>query len=841
MTEGSSRSHLAATVLVAVVLGAALWFHLGFEHDAGSHRIAISTPPTGEAAEDRPSFSLHIGHGLVAGPDQFTAARYVWFDADPFEWPDSGTFVGPSSGGTAVYAGPIASPTHVQWTGGSADSWFDLEIDDGPPVRVEMPAGEAGLRPIPVDLALPRASWLLLGVFIIWMLLPARAIVDAIERRRDQSMGLTGPVAMAVAGTLVVIIGFPLDEARTTELSIEVTPIGPSPLGSQGAETWIRIVGPDGENPSTSQLSHPDWVPRGPFVVGNPDAAPLRATISAGPDDRIEFASIAFSGLTELRVNGEATTIDTFAGEASFAVGQFVSGRDALVRAIALIATFASTALALLYLALRVERSTDAPQRTTASPVLGRTVPYAALPALIWTTGLVVVWPGMMNPDSLSQWRQFSDGALTDWHPYLTTLLMATPQVIVDSPWLPILATVGAASLVLGALARLAADNGCPHRTVLVALVMASGSPALLLMGVVLWKDAIMGVALLASTLVVWRAIDDDGWLGRRANLALAVAAFSLIWLSRHNGWPVVLATIGTVALLHRQLRRQLGLVLIAVLAIVGMVRFPLASALDVEPNATGGIAFLQRVSLHVNAGTDLTQDEQAFLESIRPLDQPWPYNCASVQPTWAGPESIPLSSYAGLDGDLLRLAVRLGIRNPGAEFDHLVCSTRLLWQMDDQGSITYLIEHGATGPLHDTIRNLYDGAPVEAHPSRRLSNTTLSWLLGLPAPLHRPALYLLPFALSAVATSVRRRSTGPLLIACPALYQAGSIVPFALVQDTRFLFGAMMVSGFLTPLLATSSRGTGSTRALDWVTDDHKQNDAPTIVLNEQQEKVTI
>ena len=32
----------------------------------------------------------------------------------------------------------------------------------------------------------------------------------------------------------------------------------------------------------------------------------------------------------------------------------------------------------------------------------------------VWTSLVVVFWPGMMNPDSVGQWRQVENGDLQD-------------------------------------------------------------------------------------------------------------------------------------------------------------------------------------------------------------------------------------------------------------------------------------------------------------------------------------------------------------------------------------------------------------------------------------------
>ena len=796
------------TAVLAVVLGLGLWFHFGFEPDAGSHRIAVAVPELAEVGTG-PTIGFHLGLGETAGAGEV--------DASGFEW-DGDRLVVPSSGGTATYSGPVGPGAAIDWTAGTVDSTAVITVDGALVDQIELAAGTEGVEMLDFDVSLPRASMLLLLVTIAWTVLPARRLTRHLASA-GWNRHLVGPIIVALLAAIAFMLVLPVDRARTQVASVEIEAIGPSVQGSAGAEVWVRITDPGGGERPAARLSDPRWIDRSPFVVGVPDRPPLVGRYSVGPDDRLDFASISHSGLAKVTVNGSPRVVDTFDDPQPIEFGDHATGPERLLGGLALATTAiglgASILLARFEIGCWLGRGRLVPGGAGRDP--DQPPPWWLIPQMIWTTALIILWPGLMSPDSLAQWNQLRSGTLDNWHPYTTTILMGVSRSVVDSPWLPILATLTVASLTLGQLARLAVDRGCPGPVAVASLVAASGSPALLLLGVVLWKDVIMGVAVLATILTVWSMLDDPRWLiERRRRAALAVAALSLVWLTRHNGWPIVVATLASIAVTRPVLRRQCAALGLAVVAIAFLINGPTARLLDVGPNPTGGIAFMQRISAHVQAGTPLADDERQLLESLRPLDQPWPYDCASVQPTWAGADAIPLDAYRGRDRELLQLMVELSIRSPGVELAHLGCSSRLVWQLSDQDSQTFLIEHGGHEAFLDTIPTWYTTSPMEAPPSRRLASALVGGVLALPSPLHRPAIYLYALLAATIVATRRQGSLDPVLIAGPAFFQTLSIAPFVLVQDTRFLFGTMVAAAALVPLLATvgSSNGRGG---LSW------------------------
>ncbi len=269
---------------------------------------------------------------------------------------------------------------------------------------------------------------------------------------------------------------------------------------------------------------------------------------------------------------------------------------------------------------------------------------FAAFPMAVWTSLVVVFWPGMMNPDSVSQWRQVEDGNLQDWHPYPVNVAWGLLQKIVDLPALPILIVAGSVALLVGYVADRALRIGAPRWAAWTIVIGVAVFPITSILTVSLWKDIIMGVGVLALAVALWRSEQTDGrWLGeRRLRIAFTVAACLTIWLSRHNGWPIAILPLLAVLLLRPNARRGVASVLLITVAFAMFVRVPLKQMLDVGDSPVTTIALLQRVAAHVQAGTEIPLADQEFLDTLRPLDEDWPYECQTVQTTWAGPEAIP-------------------------------------------------------------------------------------------------------------------------------------------------------------------------------------------------------
>ncbi len=417
-----------------------------------------------------------------------------------------------------------------------------------------------------------------------------------------------------------------------------------------------------------------------------------------------------------------------------------------------------------------------------------------------------------MNPDMVVQWLELDRGNLDDWHPYLVAVAVGVLRHVVDSPALPVLLQIVGASLLVGRIAAWTVWRGRSPWIAAAFLVLLPVLPPTGLFTITLWKDTAFGLALVGLVLVAWRVVDTKGeWLRDWRNVVLSVLTVLGLSLTRHNGWPVALVTFGVLLLAYRGWWRRFAIVAGTSVVIALIVQLPLASILDVRANRTQSIIYVQHIANHVNRGTELDGSDRRLLRSIYPLDRTWPYSCFSIQPTWSGPGSIPLGRFTDKEAELRSLALRLALRNPGAELDHLACASELVWSPGDDGHVTYFLEWSNTAGHVDYIPRIDEETPTEQTASPRAINRIFDVVTDvLPIWAIRPALFLYVFLLAAAFAWWRRRSWGIVWIVIPVITQSMLLAVLTLVQDVRFQYGVMMTAVALVPALLTVAKRSG-------------------------------
>lgn len=431
------------------------------------------------------------------------------------------------------------------------------------------------------------------------------------------------------------------------------------------------------------------------------------------------------------------------------------------------------------------------------------------VPFLGWLALLLVFWPGLMNPDSLAQWFELDRDELSNWHPYTFAVVLGVLRRVIDTPALPILLQTVAAALLTGRIAAWTVWRGRSPWVAAGTLVLLPALPPTGLFTVTLWKDAPFGIALLGFTLVVWRIEDTKGrWLADRLNVVLAVITIITLWLTRHNGWPIVIGTVVVLVMARRELRRRVLVTVVAAMTIVLIVEIPVAQVLGVRANPVPSIIYVQHIAMHVNNATKLTVSDRRLLETVYPLDRRWPYACSSIQQTWSGPQAIPMGRYKDKASELRSIAVRLALRDPGAELRHVLCSSEIVWNPRDGKGVTYFLEWSEVAGHIDYIPGADGAGPMEDPGSTRATARIFDGVMHtLPVWVIRPAVYLYAF-LAAIAVAARRRCSWRVVsIAVPVVIQSVTLAALTLTQDVRFQYGVILTAVALVPALLTVSR----------------------------------
>ncbi|MEI8000306.1 MAG: hypothetical protein WCI50_03050 [Actinomycetes bacterium] len=815
---GRRRVVGAVALLLGALVGLGAWLQFGYERTPAPQRVTVTAAGPGVA------FVLERWPGDPAPASEFSGAGFT-VRAD-------GTQVSDRAGASTTYSGPVGSNALLRVERDPDGTPLTVRVGGREPFTTsvrgarldpegEVATGEVPLAPFGLPVRVPAAAWLLLawsvalGAGLGWT--AYRAVRVLIRRSGLRWTVVTSAVLVLGAIGVVAVLDLPAPPTVTTRISVLPTRSGPPPAVRLERAGYVPPASVADDLGGIGWTVHDGWVvSRG--VTRCCGAAWLG---TASPDDRLLLRATADGSGARIFVDGARQRVRTGpAGSVhSVRLGDLRGmGSNPGATLLVVLATVAFVTMllvgALALVVVVVARVRDGPAARTPHPSVGGVASWqltwrlASIPLVGWIGLLILFWPGPMNPDALSQWFQVSDHVLTDWHPYLLALWFAFTRQIVDAPWLPILLLAVAASLLVGRIGAWAVARGRSVRATAWSSLLLLVVPATAFQTVTLWKDSYYGVALLAFVLCLWRIEDTRGtWLASWRNVAVLVLVAAGTWLVRHNGFPVVVGGLAIVALALRHWWRRFVIVGAAVVVIVGFVQVPLAKVLDVGPNPVGDIVLVQHLAMHLHDGVALTSSERRFLDRIKPVDQPWPYDCSSIQPTWSGPDAVPIDRFQGKTAQLLRTLVDLAWRDKVAEVRHIVCSSKIVWQPWPGGTQTYFMEWYDNGGRVQYLPVWLQRSPMEDPPSAGLVEVVYRAFTHVPGVLVRPAVYLYLLMIAAGWAVRRRRSWAPVRIVAPVIIQSIVLVFVSLVQDVRFQYGVILVAVVFVPMLASVRR----------------------------------
>jgi hypothetical protein len=425
---------------------------------------------------------------------------------------------------------------------------------------------------------------------------------------------------------------------------------------------------------------------------------------------------------------------------------------------------------------------------------------YAIPMILVWAVYLLTFWPGFMSPDSLMQWGEVQSGQFSDAHPALHSMFIWLLSRLWNTPAMLVIFHILLLSLLTAwGLGELQKRGVSPVILWMGALLFAL-FPVNGLLVISVWKDITYACALFAIFLQFVKIYFSDGkWLKNNWNLAGFVLAGLTTAFVRHNGLPVVFASLVVLLLVYREnWRRILASVAILFLFWAG-ISGPLYSVLNVKryPGFTN-ILFLDHIDAHIHAGTRLMPDEKAFLESLLPLSD-WPYNCADSDiRKMDGP--IPFDYFTQTTREPARIAINLFLRDPLVDIQHTLCSSSLVWKVNTGHYISIIpftqLEDGSYGWV---VENDFGLVEQPLFPGLIPFLTNQFSDKGL---LAKPAFYLLVAIFVFAILAIRQRNARLLVISMPLVLQTGIMLLVTYAQDFRYLFSTVLIALFSLVML---------------------------------------
>ncbi|MCX6082555.1 MAG: hypothetical protein NTW32_23755 [Chloroflexi bacterium] len=421
---------------------------------------------------------------------------------------------------------------------------------------------------------------------------------------------------------------------------------------------------------------------------------------------------------------------------------------------------------------------------------------WLALPMLsVWMVYLLTFWPGLSSYDTMQQWREAQAGVFTDAHPALHTMFIAAVSRIFPS--LAAIALIQILALAFVTAWGLVELNkqGLPTW----ATWGLAGSFALLpvnsLLVITVWKDILYGCALFAFFIQFIKIVLSKGdWLNNKNNLAGYILAGLATVFLRHNGFPVIIASIFILALPYQKLWKINLFAIIFISGVYFFVRGPFYDYMKVKKYpAMINILMLDHIGAHIKAGTAIDKDDLAYLDQLIPI-QKWPYACANSEiRNMDGP--IPFDFFSINDPRPAQIALKLFFKNPMVDIKHTLCAAEIFWKVNPDSSIYTIPMQGRQYVM-----------PNEFGITSHTLLPALVFALPVPQPdtplIWRPAFYLLILIYCQCIVVLKGGTRNLFLISIPIIIQTGVMFLVNYANDFRYMFStelsALLIIGLV-------------------------------------------
>jgi len=305
-------------------------------------------------------------------------------------------------------------------------------------------------------------------------------------------------------------------------------------------------------------------------------------------------------------------------------------------------------------------------------------------------------YPGFHSVDTLWQWDQAHGvRGYDDWHPVFHTLLIQALTLIIDDYAWVILVQIAAFA--------------CAY-TYFLTVVRACGVPAVLLLGTAVltcltptisytlcyaWKDNAMTIgALLVSGYSIQIFRSNGMWMKKKTAPLLMAAAAAFTTLVRHNGFMMTLPMLAVLLACFWEHRRRILAIVLAVCALVGIIRGPVYALLQVESHnqpleESIGVPMTILCNVKALAPERLDEETEAFLQAVASEEaweqyQPDSYNSIKFQ-------MEPLAQHGLTPEKLLRMLTGVLQNAPRECFDAFNGLTDLVWGVRAENESTFL------------------------------------------------------------------------------------------------------------------------------------------------------
>lgn len=332
---------------------------------------------------------------------------------------------------------------------------------------------------------------------------------------------------------------------------------------------------------------------------------------------------------------------------------------------------------------------------------------------------LLINFPAVMTPDSLSQYRQIiGTQHYSDHHPWAHTMVFGffynIGFLITGDTYLAIaFYTVAQMILVSLSIAYVWAalyEMGLKKGYCAAGLILFVICPYNLVYSVTIWKDILFSVSILVLTVTLFRLYEQlkEGQKGSiRDWILYGISALAMCML-RHNGLYGFAVAVVILFIMFRKKILILLWITIGVFCACFIIKGPVMDMAEVTP---GQFVYklcipLQQVCRVVAQELPMAEEEIALIEKINDISyvvENYEGGCADYMTSWveAGDQDYLIAH----KGEYLKLWIDLGLRYPGEYVQAFIDQTKGYWYpMAPQQTVFWGITQHETGLVSQAV-----------------------------------------------------------------------------------------------------------------------------------------
>lgn len=317
--------------------------------------------------------------------------------------------------------------------------------------------------------------------------------------------------------------------------------------------------------------------------------------------------------------------------------------------------------------------------------------------------------PGVMTPDSLSQFRQImGEEILKNHHPWIHTLTMGlfinagmavSKNVYFAISFYTVFQMI-MVSLGIGYTIECMYEWGISKSFRIFAMIAFVLCPYNLIYSVTLWKDVLFSIATLVFTVTLIRVQNE--WK-IRDKVLFVISALGMCFY-RHNGYYAYILTILCLLIANRKRIINYAIYGLSVWVLVVIINGPVANAIGVvQPSFAFGMTMpLQQIGCVVANNGKISDDQIDFLNSVNDISlmaDSYEPECEDPLLDWAtGRDEYYLDYHKG---EFISTWVNIGVNNPGLYIRAFIEQSKGYWTpMAPQQTVFYGITEGNSSGL---------------------------------------------------------------------------------------------------------------------------------------------